>query len=276
MASKKLNPSIFGEKLYNKFPALYRRSDEDVDYALKRFILALNDGGFSYVIQELNGILELCDPEKTPKDVLSIMFSQYGLNITHDFPEVFMRKLLPLVGDLYKRKGSIPAIEYIAACISNAKTNITVEDYGLENPELTLRLEIDSARDSEAPSVDQLRNVVKEFIPFFCTLIVVYVYFYLETAELSTTERWSDNLSVSHSSQGNLYPVEQFSDEISYGYSESINLPEEELADETGIILNVPELHLNEKRLNTSPRYVKITQAGEVRYVLLTPYGVFE
>ena len=75
--STTLNGTKFGERLYDTLPRLYHSEDEMVDFALKRYLQVLADGGYAYVIDELNGILDLNDPTKTPAEVsLSLMVFQ--------------------------------------------------------------------------------------------------------------------------------------------------------------------------------------------------------
>ena len=79
--SKLLNSEDFGLTLYNTLPPLYRAEDEKVSFALKRYLQTVSDGGFKEIIDEINGLINLIDPEKTPSEVLPIMFEHYGLKI---------------------------------------------------------------------------------------------------------------------------------------------------------------------------------------------------
>ena len=194
--SKTLNGSTFGEKMYNTLPQKYRNDDSMVEYALKRYLQALSDGGFSKVIEESNGILDLNDPSKTPSEVLSILFEQYGLKIFNGVPELYLRKLLPILGDLYARKGATTVIEYLTSIISDVKTDVIVSPNFSEDYHIDLRLEMDYDRQGERdmPDKDQLYRILKEFLPFFIETTVIFVYLFYETAKLQA----KDELVVFH------------------------------------------------------------------------------
>lgn len=194
--SKTLNGSTFGEKMYNTLPQKYRNDDSMVEYALKRYLQALSDGGFSKVIEESNGILDLNDPSKTPSEVLSILFEQYGLKIFNGVPELYLRKLLPILGDLYARKGATTVIEYLTSIISDVKADVSVSPNFSEDYHIDLRFEMDYDRQGERdiPDKDQLYRILKDFLPFFIETTVIFVYLFYETAKLQA----KDELVVFH------------------------------------------------------------------------------
>ena len=74
-----LSEEDFGLKIYNRFPPKYREDDLGQKLALKRYLQALADGGFRYIIQDTNGLLDLKDPDKTSMDALYKLYEQYGL-----------------------------------------------------------------------------------------------------------------------------------------------------------------------------------------------------
>ena len=126
--AKVLDSKSFGDILYKTFPESYRTDDIATGYALKRYLQALADGGFSEVIEETNNVLTLVDPEKINADLLPILFKNYGMEIFNGVPELFLRKLLPVVSDLYARKGCITSVEYLTSIISGVKSSVEVSD----------------------------------------------------------------------------------------------------------------------------------------------------
>lgn len=192
--SKVMDSKTFSEKLYNTLPAMYHNADSMVDYALKRYLQVLSDGGYSFVVDELNGILNLNDPERTPSEVLGVLFEQYGLPLFNGIPEVYLRKLLPILGDLYARKGATTVIEYLTSIISDVKTDIVISPDFLNDYHVDLRLEMDydqtGARD--LPDREQLLRIIKEFLPFFIEVTIIFVYLFYETAKLQARERLED------------------------------------------------------------------------------------
>lgn len=192
--SKVMDSKTFSEKLYNTLPVMYHNADSMVDYALKRYLQVLSDGGYSFVVDELNGILNLNDPERTPSEVLGVLFEQYGLPLFNGIPEVYLRKLLPILGDLYARKGATTVIEYLTSIISDVKTDIVISPDFLNDYHVDLILEMDydqtGARD--LPDREQLLRIIKEFLPFFIEVTIIFVYLFYETAKLQARERLED------------------------------------------------------------------------------------
>lgn len=188
--STTLNGTKFGERLYDTLPHLYHSEDEMVDFALKRYLQALADGGYAYVIDELNGILDLNDPTKTPAEVLPVLFEQYGLPIFNGIPEAYLRKLLPILIDLYARKGATTVIEYLTSIISDVKSEVIISPDFKENYHIDIRLEMDydqqGARD--LPDREQLLRIIKEFLPFFVEVTFIFSYLFYELAKIRSKE----------------------------------------------------------------------------------------
>lgn len=188
--STTLNGTKFGERLYDTLPHLYHSEDEMVDFALKRYLQALADGGYAYVIDELNGILDLNDPTKTPAEVLPVLFEQYGLPIFNGIPEAYLRKLLPILRDLYARKGATTVIEYLTSIISDVKSEVIISPDFKENYHIDIRLEMDydqqGARD--LPDREQLLRIIKEFLPFFIEVTFIFSYLFYELAKIRAKE----------------------------------------------------------------------------------------
>ena len=113
-----LDSEDFGLKLYNRFPPKYREDDISQNYALKRYLQSLADGGFKYAIDEINGIIDLIDPNKVNTEIFPILFSQYGLEIFKGIPENYLRYLLPKLGEAWSKKGSLSVIEFISSSIT--------------------------------------------------------------------------------------------------------------------------------------------------------------
>lgn len=204
--SKVMDSKTFSGKLYNTLPVMYHNADSMVDYALKRYLQVLSDGGYSFVVDELNGILNLNDPERTPSEVLGILFEQYGLPLFNGIPEVYLRKLLPILGDLYARKGATTVIEYLTSIISDVKTDIVISPDFLNDYHIDLKLEMDydqtGARD--LPDREQLLRIIKEFLPFFIEVTIVFVYMFYESAKLQGRESFEDYVTEVRSEHSRL------------------------------------------------------------------------
>lgn len=188
--STTLNGTKFGERLYDTLPHLYHSEDEMVDFALKRYLQALSDGGYAYVIDELNGILDLNDPTKTPAELLPVLFEQYGLPIFNGIPEAYLRKLLPILRDLYARKGATTVIEYLTSIISDVKSEVIISPDFKENYHIDIRLEMDYDQQGARylPDREQLLRIIKEFLPFFIEVTFIFSYLFYELAKIQAKE----------------------------------------------------------------------------------------
>ena len=189
MSKKVLKPEEFGDKLYKTLPPLYHVADEDVKYALKRYLSALSDGGFAKVIEEINGFLTLIDPDKVKEELLPILFLHYGFEVFNGIPTMYLRKLLPLVSDLYNIKGSITAVEYLTSLVSGVKSSVSLDEEFSENHTINVNLEMNYGDNIvDIPDQDQLFRIIKEFVPFYCDVLIVYVYIFEELGRVHMSD----------------------------------------------------------------------------------------
>lgn len=184
--SKTLDSITFGDKLYKSLPEIYRAEDAEVNFALKRYLQALSEGGFTKVIEETNKILSLVDPERVDAKILPVLFKSYGLEMFNGVPEMYLRKLLPMVSELFSLKGSITSVEYLTALISGVKSSIKVSEAFKVDHAVDVILEMDygTEQSKELPDREQLLRIIKEFVPFFCNVTIIYSYFFNEEARV--------------------------------------------------------------------------------------------
>lgn len=172
-----LSSENFGLKLYNKFPIKYREDDADVDFALKRFLEALSDGGFKYSIEEINGIADIIDPNRTPTDILPTLFEQFGLEVFNGIPENYLRYLLPRLGEAWSKKGSLNVLEYVTSSLTNIKNSTIIVYDENHNPTVEITLKMDEAKgDYYFPEADtgKFNRILNNFVPFYCDLVLIY------------------------------------------------------------------------------------------------------
>ena len=186
--SNLLKSEDFGLKLYNRFPYKYREDDEKYNYALKRYIESLADGGFKYSIDEINGITTLIDPENVSSKVLPILFKEYGLDVFNGIPESYLRYLLPKLGEVWSKKGSISAVEFITSSISGIKTSTETQSDEDGNPIIDIKLEMDYNIGEYFPESEQLRRLISNFVPFNSDLNIIYSYQFFDSSVFSLKE----------------------------------------------------------------------------------------
>ena len=174
-----LDSNNFGEKIYNRFPSKYRADDVHTGYALKRFIFATADGGFKHIIDDTNGLFNLIRPDTSRPDVLKILYEQYGMEVFNGIPEEYLRRFLPFLADANSYRGSLTAIDFISTSVTGIPTTTEIEANDEDNSvDVTVTLELTSSVLKYFPDYNQLTRILENFIPFYCTLYVVYNYSY--------------------------------------------------------------------------------------------------
>lgn len=277
-----LKSEDFGLKIYNRFPFKYREDDEKQNFALKRYIQSLADGGFKYCIDEINGITSLIDPDNADPKVLPILFRQYGLEIFNGIPENYLRYLLPKLGEIYSKKGSIDVVEFITTSLSGIKTstevtyvkrdengNIISED--LDNPNIDIKLEMDYNNDNYFPDSEQLERLLSNFVPFYCDLRLIYSYMFHEEEVLTLKEIYENfNIKDSTNESGtlsitdiDLIQKEVLSDTISEDNQPIWNLDDNSLTNNLSYVLNSS---FTTNGLNNYDIVTNIDGSKEVRY----------
>ena len=172
-----LNSEDFGLKIYNRFPPKYREDDAKENFALRNYLQVLSEGGFKYSIDEINGILNLIDPNNVDSKVLPMLFKQQGLEIFNGIPEQYLRYLLPKLGEAWSKKGSLSVLEFITSSLSGVKTSTEViYEEGKEDPFVAVRLEMDYNIGDYFPEAEHFNRLLKNFVPFYCDVILLYSY----------------------------------------------------------------------------------------------------
>lgn len=112
----------FAEYLYSRLPKVYRYHDKEG--VLKAFIETFVEGGFNKVIDDNLKLFDLLDVDNCPKKYLPLLASSYGLTYTEEIPELFYRRLLKNITNLYQRKGTKSAIRFLARELTGFDTEI--------------------------------------------------------------------------------------------------------------------------------------------------------
>lgn len=170
-----LDSGTFWEKVYERFPEVYKEMDRLNEYYLKRYIKSAGSG-FEACIDEMNGIFKLLDSNNCPEYFLSNLCSAYGFDSFNGLPNRFLKGLLPYLNLLYARKGSYSTVEYLSSVVSGCKVIVT-EDSDFANTHiLHVAVDMDTSIADDFPDNKQLTRVIREFIPFFCIASTEYKY----------------------------------------------------------------------------------------------------
>ena len=188
-----LSSEDFGLKIYNKFPPMYREDDAKVNYALKRYLQSVGDGGFKYAIDEWNGILNIYNPSNIDSNMLSILYEQFGFDLFYGIPEEYLRYLLPRLSEAWKKKGSLDVVEYVVYALSGIKTTTEVHTDSQDNILLDVRLEMDFAMGSFFPDPSQFKRILDKFIPYYVDSTLIYSYVFYESQKVWLAENYFFN-----------------------------------------------------------------------------------
>lgn len=202
-----LNSEDFGLQLYNRFPPKYREDDVKEKYALKRYMQSMSDGGYKYVIDDINRLITLIDPSKVDSKYLPILFKQFGLEIFNGIPEDYLRFLLPRLGEAWSKKGSLDVVEFITSSISGIKTmtSVTYDEKG--NPIVYVRLDMDySLSEDYNPNLEQINRILKNFVPSFCDSYIIKTYVFYDENSLKVEENEGNISIVDHKLDSGLIP----------------------------------------------------------------------
>lgn len=266
--SRILDNENFGLKLYNTLPRSYREDDTFTKFALKRYLQALADGGFSNVIKEINGLLDIVNPDKIRTEDLPELFKSYGMEIFNGIPETYLRKLLPVVSELYSMKGTFTAVEFLTSIISGVKSTVEVDtDFDI-NHGVNVRLEMDYEAEGikGLPDKNQLLRIIEEYVPFFCNVVVIYTYLFMESSSLFLNdENEFDSLVTTLNEVSALAISDGFIQKLKMSaVEESIT---QEFLDNTSITGDNNTLIGESLLLNNMQSYDKITDKGITTYV---------
>lgn len=123
------------DRFYNRLPMIYRK--EDKINLLKNFLNALEAGGHDVLLEDILKLPDLLDIDKCPDKFLPLLAELFGYEYSAQIPAFYQRRILKVIVDLYKRKGTQSAIKFIAREISGFEAEI-VENSEFEGQDISL------------------------------------------------------------------------------------------------------------------------------------------
>lgn len=194
----KYNSSFLSSYLYNRLPQVYRNYDDQE--LLKRFIDVFSEGGYTQVLNETNDIMDLLDVDKCPSKFLPLLCSFYGYEYNLEIPELFQRRLLKYIVDIYKRKGTKSCIKFIARELTGFESEIIEnKDFDEEQIRITkwdkrfehyrnfiLKLTA-PYEDSQLYNKEEIVvKIINNFLPTNSQVLVITAYWFSEERDIST------------------------------------------------------------------------------------------
>lgn len=262
----------FGEYLYNRLPKVYRDYDVEIERlnvetqkketfkTLKEYLYSFALGGFQPLLEDLEAIINLVDPFKCPSQFLPYLLRHFGLDYIDDIPEKFQRRLVQNVVTLYKKKGTIPAVAFLAKELSGF--DVKIEEKSDGSIEFAL-IKLNAYEDEDAELLlaqDVIQRYIHLFLPAQTKSKVVVVYGFTENIHINAPEKSKDTV-YDHA----YYDVDEYVD-ITYidengygsktgGYSEAFDYLKHVVEDD----FNALKLKLEEETHNFSPSLPDLT-----------------
>lgn len=194
--NNKFNPTVMADYLYSKLPQVYR--DEDRELLLKRFIEVFSEGGFTPLLTSTTNIMDLLDVDKCPTKFLPLLCSLYGYEYSLEIPELFQRRLLKLIVEMYKRKGTKSAIKFIARELTGFDSEIIEnKDFNADQIEVSgwdkgfhnyrnfiLRLTAPYENSILYDREDIVIKIIDGFLPTNSKVLVITAYWFREDSQI--------------------------------------------------------------------------------------------
>lgn len=186
----------FADYLYNRLPSVYRTNDRQK--ILRRFVELFAEGGFNPLMQESMAIMDLIDIDKCPSKFLPQLCKMYGYEYTKEIPELFQRRLLKYIVELYKRKGTKSSIKFIARELTGFDSEIIEnKDFSPEDIKVTkwdkrfehyrnfiLKLTAPFEDSLLYNKEEILVKVINNFLPTNSQMLVITSYWFQEESNL--------------------------------------------------------------------------------------------
>ncbi len=153
---------------YKKFPEAYRVEDlaQKPKLPLYRYLQALFDGS-DWLLEDINGIVLLTDPEKCPDKFLPYLMQSFGLNYSEDIDPKYQRKLLSNVGILFRRRGTSNCVRYLVRVLADMDVEV---HYDPDTRYLHITLLPSTMQDfvNMATSKKVITRYLQDFLPYYC------------------------------------------------------------------------------------------------------------
>lgn len=199
----------FGDYLYHRLPKVYRDYDVAIDrrvktdsgeeikrfYTLQEYLYSFADGGFKPLLEDLEAIITLIDPMQCPEQFLPIMLQHFGLDFIEDIPVKFQRRLIQNIVTLYKKKGTIPAVAFLARELSGF--DVTIEETERGDVEFALvKLNAYENEDAELLLAQEVvQRYIHLFLPTSAKAEIIVTYGFTEGIHINSTIPLEDYLA---------------------------------------------------------------------------------
>lgn len=149
-----------------KLPKVYRDEDSKIGFPLKRYLESLIEGGYSNVIEDIEGAELLTDPMTVPDKFFPYLCESFGLTYFPDIDISYQRKFLANIGELNKRRGTYASVRYLIRALTGLDCDISHEGEYLN---ITLLAKDLNQLNSIGVSTKVIEAYITSQVPFFVT-----------------------------------------------------------------------------------------------------------
>ena len=201
----KVVPKVFIDHLYyNKLPKVYRDYDSQIGLPFYRYLTALLDGGYGYIVESVNTLTDLFDPEVCPKECLPLLCKSFGLPYYSSIPEVYWRRFLANIGEIMRRRGTYSCIKYLIRALTGLNVALSYRrGYNEDNTKygrfLTATISANDVNNILNLDVTTkvIEKFVKEFVPYYITSVDVTADITTQILQTSTVRYGAMTQSIS-------------------------------------------------------------------------------
>lgn len=185
----KYSYSNMGSYLYSRLPHYHRVVDEQNELLLKRFMEVINVG-FKTNDDALTQALQKTQASKCGEESLEELAKSLGADWITSIDPSYQRTVIRMLIKLYKQKGTIDTIRFIASELSGFEAKIVEDEIPIEYFEegdekkrlLTIKLQAPELDDPVQAQQHEstISEVISNFVPVHTKFILVVTYFYNE------------------------------------------------------------------------------------------------
>lgn len=185
----KYSYSNMGSYLYSRLPHYHKVVDEQNELLLKRFMEVFNVG-FKVNDEDLKKALEKTQASKCGEESLEELAKSLGADWISTIDPSYQRTIVRMLIKLYKQKGTIDTIRFIASELSGFEAKIIEgeipDEYFKEGDEkkrlLTVKLQAPELDDPIQAQQHEttIAEVIDKFLPVHTKCVLVVTYFYSE------------------------------------------------------------------------------------------------
>lgn len=174
-----LSTEEFANNMINTLPEFYLAEDLKYDNVLRKYLMSAFVGGADDVLKSINGVRDFSDPLKCPSEDLPTLCESWGIKYEPSIPEMYQRKHLAYIGELYKRKGTFSCIKYLVRTVTGNDCDLVyAKDPKTGERSFNVTLIAQSVQDITTGKIQKdtyaIQRIVPRFLPFYLIPTVSY------------------------------------------------------------------------------------------------------